>query len=176
MVFLCISPNFVEIINYLFSIFSTIHEASFDSLPPGEKYHIPPNETHSSHNSQDILQEEVEHQEDEDPFDTSGIILPETSNVTMPSSTRIESNESESSVSVPPMLAQLAAFITPPQHKNSEINNDENDFSEFTNFRRGIPTSYNDPDTNLPQLTSPLSPPAFNPNEINLGTVSKRCQ
>ena len=90
LVFLFTSPNFVEIINYLFSIFSTIHEASFDSLPPGEKYHIPPNETHSSHNSQDIahvkdiLQEEVEHQEDEDPFDTSGIILPETSNVTMP--------------------------------------------------------------------------------------------
>ena len=54
-----------------------IQESSFDSIPPGEKYHIPPNESHSSHeHSENVVQDE-EAVDAADPFDTSGIIIPE---------------------------------------------------------------------------------------------------
>ena len=200
-----------------------IQESSFDSLPPGEKYHIPPNESHSSHEGQHIENHDVVHHHDvsqvadgaADPFDTSGIIIPEPSSLkdqTHPEQQfSLESSEAAALVgdtsmidhahagnsNLPPMLAQIAAFMSPPLLQNDPTtitSTDDNDFSEFTNHRRGLSgdkySSYQDlsshpvagggepilaaaaatcPDTpNLPKLTDPLSPPAFNPHEIQL--------
>ena len=115
-----------------------------------------------------MIREQVE---EDDPFDTSGVIIPESSIKETPNATITQPESITDGVAVKgptPMLAQLATLITPPQQKMEAVN-EENDFSEFTNHRRGMNASFNnDPDANLPQLTSPLSPPAFNPHEINL--------
>ena len=114
-----------------------IQESSFDSLPPGEKYHMPPNESHSSRevsqeNTENIqnIQNEEQAADGSDPFDTSGIIIPEpaslkdqTPEITLESSETATGHDTSMTdhagrnSNLPPMLAQIAAFMSPPHGK-----------------------------------------------------------
>lgn len=105
------------------------HETSFDSLPPGETYHMPPNET-------------VE--DEDDPFDTSRIVLP-ARNADM---LRTSTPDLSSSISNPnSMISRLMQSMQMQQPHQDDAT---------------TPT--------LPVLTSPLSPPAFNPADVVLGS------
>jgi len=165
------------------------HDDSFDSLPPGEKYHSPPFE--------------------EDPFDTSAIVIPETT-VSRPQPQRStderlthQNGDAKSSLAFqddlfakikhseashqPSMLAQLlsskegsiiaattSATMTTLNTSDSSANRDVSrgdtsfDFGSLSH-RRAF-SSVSDAEAMLPQLTSPLSPPAFNPADIILGS------
>ena len=120
---------------------------------------MPPNESHSSRevsqeNTENIqnIQNEEQAADGSDPFDTSGIIIPEPASLKdqTPELT-LESAEAAGDTSMtdyahagnsnlPPMLAQIAAFMSPPQLQNdpTTTSTDDNDFSEFTNHRRGL--------------------------------------
>lgn len=102
------------------------NETSFDSLPPGETYHMPPRED---------LNSSSEVNEDDDPFDTSNIVIPERSSTPQETQTNTQA------------------------------------VTEFNNtLLYQLMTSANGQQEQLPQLTSPLSPPAFNPADIILGS------
>ena len=126
------------------------NDSSFDSLPPGETYHLPPHEQSSSSsaggflqqsqefiNSQELQEEVTPTAEviEEDPFDTSAIILPEeTVKDAAPSiasglatgsghqQTVIEA-KTPRLPQMPSMLSQLEPFIS-PKEKISENNDD----------------------------------------------------
>ena len=159
------------------------HDNSFDSLPPGEKYHCPPFE--------------------EDPFDTSGIVIPESLAARRHQDERsIHLNgdvrpgqapqddlyarikKSEMSQQQPSMLAQLlssnegshiAAATTSTATTAATLNGSDNSIGNASfdlgsaSHRRTI-ANFSDADAMLPQLTSPLSPPAFNPADVILGS------
>ena len=172
------------------------HDDSFDSLPPGEKYHSPPFEL------------------EDDPFDTSAIIIPESTNVSKPQPhpQRPQPHEeprhnggempnayyhedlyakikSESyHQQQPSMLAQLlsskeGSHITASgsttltsysaalnTSNNSTRQHDKSRADVSYDFETSAKLSFADADAMLPQLTSPLSPPAFNPADIILGS------
>merc|ERR1712080_610325 len=111
---------------------------------------------------------------EEDPFDTSAIIIPtggvradDSSHLPTSSSAAAKTSDYEerSSTKLPHVLSQLEPFMSPKEKTPENID----DFSAFTNHRRAI-SNLQDADSMLPQLTSPLSPPAFNPHEILLGS------
>ena len=126
------------------------NDSSFDSLPPGETYHLPPHEQSSSSsagvflqqsqefiNSQELQEEVTPTAEviEEDPFDTSAIILPEdTVKDEAPSTASGLATGSGRQQTVveaktprlpqmPSMLSQLEPFIS-PKEKISENNDD----------------------------------------------------
>ena len=72
---------------------------------------------------------------------------------------------------MPNILAQLAPYLSPPnagaKSSNQEMDQNE-EFNAFASHRRAV--SNETMEQILPQLTSPLSPPAFNPNEVLLGS------
>lgn len=114
---------------------------SFNSLPPGETYHLPPLES-----------EESEDQEEDDPFDTSGIVLQPTSENSFQSarsSTPKKENIPSHHVQASSMISRLMASEENSQHlrTNSTLSAEE-----------------------MAPLTSPFSPPAFNPSDIILGS------
>ena len=70
---------------------------------------------------------------------------------------------------MPSILAQLAPYLNTPNagvQQSQEVDQNE-EFNAFASHRRAVS---NETLQILPQLTSPLSPPAFNPNEILLGS------
>ena len=134
------------------------NESSFDSLPPGEKYHLPPHEQSSSSSTGgDILNQKEPSEQpmqnvadvanviaEDDPFDTSAIIIP-TENVTQPpfETPQIiahhQKNDAEekpynnATQKLPHMLSQLEPFIS-PKEKTPE-NNDDFRYVQFYLFR-----------------------------------------
>ena len=176
-----------------------LHDNSFDSLPPGETYHSPPFE--------------------EDPFDTSAIVIPEISqprtsevinsrpkqngDVAMPASNNLHSDiyaqikksgAHQGHSQQPSMLSQLLSCkegsmvrgnTSSPQLLN-EISSNDNSSSSHNNQSRNDDLSFDisssgfghrraysstsEAEHALPQLTSPLSPPAFNPADVILGS------
>ena len=69
---------------------------------------------------------------------------------------------------MPNILAQLTPFMSPPNAGATNKMDDQNDdFNTFACHRRAVS---HEAEQILPQLTSPLSPPAFNPNEVLLGS------
>ena len=126
------------------------NDSSFDSLPPGETYHLPPHEQSSSSsaggflqqsqefiNSQELQEEVTPTAEviEEDPFDTSAIILPEEivkdAAPSTASGLAIGSGHQQTVIEaktprlpqMPSMLSQLEPFIS-PKEKISENNDD----------------------------------------------------
>lgn len=130
------------------------HESSFDSLPPGEKYHMPPND--DSFFMQNTNNEE-------DPFDTSAIVIPQEPHGNTGVESRKEENKSNN------VLSLLSQYILEEAPSSKDVETVQDDFNAFANHRRAI-SCMQDADAMLPQLTSPLSPPAFNPEEIILGS------
>ena len=152
---------------------------SLDSLPPGETYHMPPTE-----NGSDV---------EADPFDTSNIVIPPeqpTEQLRLPEEDT-QSTVSEEQHSQMTLTSQNQPEIDP----NENLNFDQQTVSQpETNFNANacqpsiisqLLTSTQSPphqqtiarasvssdaDQFLPQLTSPLSPPAFNPADIILGS------
>ena len=115
-------------------------DTSFDSLPPGETYHMPPRESADE-------EEEALSSRSPDPFDTSAIVIPAER-----SSTPNNEVDSTSASSRP----------APTLDPNSIL---------FRLMQSNAPDAgLNLTDSALPQLTSPLSPPAFNPAEVTLGS------
>jgi len=112
-------------------------DASFDSLPPGESYHEPPIE--ESEESRD-----VEEEGDDDPFDTSAVVLPERASTP----TRDTEPQAASSLAPDSMIFRLM--------QSAAV--------------EGASSAANTTEQALPQLTSPLSPPAFNPADVVLGS------
>ena len=119
------------------------NESSFDSLPPGEKYHLPPHEQSNSSSAGDVLQQKEPSEEpmtaaddnviaEEDPFDTSAIIIP-TANVSAAACQIIahppKDDEEKHTQKLPHMLSQLEPFIS-PKEKTLE-NNDDFRFVQF---------------------------------------------
>ncbi len=99
---------------------SNQQDVSFDSLPPGETYHMPPRE---DEDADELVGDE------EDPFDTSAVVLPNRSTST----------------------------------PNNELQNLDRHSMIFRLIQENA---------NVQQqpLSSPLSPPAFNPADILLGS------
>lgn len=168
--------------------------ASFSSLPEGETYHVPPDE--------------------DDPFDTSSVILNSTSRLSdykdqsrtntglsytnaEYKTNRYDSNQGYPDLSVsgsadeyetkPSIISQLLASTskavetpdvvtitptlqlssTPEPSRYSETFNSLHD--DRNRHRRAVSTIA-EADLFLPPLTSPFSPPAFNPYDIVLGS------
>ena len=90
-------------------------------------------------------------EEENDPFDTSGIIIPDEkpSIPELPTQNPTQIPTQNPAMSDNGFLSQLVPFISPQQSKAHKTD---------------------DLDSMLPQLTSPLSPPPFNPHEIVLDT------
>ncbi len=121
-------------------------DTSFDSLPPGETYHMPPRED-------DHQEEEEEGESGPDPFDTSRVVIPAERSST-PNAANASNTES---------VSQAVSQLDP----NSMI------FRLMQSSSGGphqTPNSLNVTDSAVPQLTSPLSPPAFNPADVVLGS------
>ncbi len=112
-------------------------DTSFDSLPPGETYHVPPRDE-----SGEVVPQSGEDDEP-DPFDTSAIVLAERSSTP---NEAVQKQLDPSSMIFRLMQAAAAETNNPQQAK------------------------LNVTDPGLPQLSSPLSPPAFNPADVVLGS------
>lgn len=109
-------------------------------------------------------------EDEEDPFDTSAIIIPEQPHsISVESHMHQEENHADERLATAAedknnVLSLLSQYML---EQNVEAAGD--DFNAFANHRRAI-SCMQDADAMLPQLTSPLSPPAFNPEEIILGS------
>ena len=152
-------------------------DSSFNSLPPGETYHYPPDE--------------------DDPFDTSNVNInnlnstPRSDNEglkTIESSinkiniTSVSNTLGDGTSGPPSIMSQLMASLppapvatvtsTPPPARRETVSETrhltpprDND----TRHRRAVST-VSEAEHCLPPLTSPFSPPAFNPYDIILGS------
>ena len=139
------------------------HNTSFGSLAPGETYHYPP--------------------EDDDPFDTSTVEIPNL-NSTPRSEVNLESSLSQMRISGggPSIISQLLASqpssqssspqpgLTPPPTRRVTASEPRHlQPGPDPRHRRAVSTM-SEAETFLPPLTSPFSPPAFNPYDIVLGS------
>ena len=152
------------------------HDSSFNSLPPGETYHYPP-------------------EDEEDPFDTSNVNIQNLnstarSDIPQVSVSGVEDNFSNLKIcntgdgtSGPPsiisqLLASLPSSIssspqplnTPPPTRRETVSEPRNlTPAQEARHRRAVST-VSEAENFLPALTSPFSPPAFNPYDIVLGS------
>ena len=144
------------------------HDTSFGSLAPGETYHYPP--------------------EDDDPFDTSNVNIPNL-NSTPRSEIRLESSLSQMRISQaggagpPSIISQLLASqpssqssspqppgLTPPPARRVTASEPRHLHPVLDPRHRRAVSTMSEAETFLPPLTSPFSPPAFNPYDIVLGS------
>lgn len=158
---------------------------SFNSLPDGETYHLPP--------------------EEEDPFDTSNVVIGAETGAVARSSTSLSMNYSSNHLTYnqdsqtnyrnsftaeddddrPSIISQLLASSSsqavPPSTQISSTPNAKPNYLSTTpapsastannSHKRAMSLSTtSEADLFLPPLTSPFSPPAFNPYELDLGS------
>ncbi len=127
-------------------------DTSFDSLPPGETYHLPPREMEEA---------EAEAETDArspDPFDTSAIVIPSERSSTPNETVSADVSRTDNAVPTSQSTLDPNSMIFRLMQSSTSVG------------AAGATAALNLTDSALPQLTSPLSPPAFNPAEVTLGS------
>ena len=164
------------------------HNSSFNSLPPGETYHYPPEDDH-----EEQLQEQWQEEEEEDPFDTSNVTIHNNLNSTarsdapavevgnslanlqLGSGGGAEARAGDGTAGPPSIMSQLMASMTsstPPPARRETVSEPRHlapASGPDPRHRRAVST-VSEAETSLPPLTSPFSPPAFNPYDVILGS------
>ena len=148
------------------------HDTSFSSLAPGETYHYPP--------------------EEDDPFDTSNVTIPQLNSTPRSDvgglETALSSLKLPGTAGPPSIISQLLASqpssqssspqpgvtpgVTPPPTRRVTASEPRHLLVPpglSARHRRAVSTM-SEAETFLPPLTSPFSPPAFNPYDIVLGS------
>ena len=166
--------------NYGSNVTNDLNNESFSSLPAGETYHLPPDDVVDQY-------DQTPTEEENDPFDTSNIDIDSQGTLTRYNQGAAERLKSQSMTNVneskPSIIAQLLASndidntmskpSTPPMLQVAATSTPEplesNETVDSTRHRRALSAANSEPEF-FPPLSSPFSPPAFNPYDVDLGS------
>lgn len=174
-----------------------LNNESFSSLPAGETYHLPPDEDYeNSHDNEfdDYNQENDPFDTSNVNIDSQSTLTRYNQNDKLSTKTQSMTNVNECKPSIinqllasndinntlhkpasPPVIQiTTEAAQNPPNTQLAATSTPEpplltNETTESTRHRRAVSAANSEPEF-LPPLTSPFSPPAFNPYDLVLGS------